>query len=78
MTPWKQNCPHSEDGWCIQCVSRLGDAIEKYRDNDGSRNRYDVLALEKAGIAIDLALSSNYEPDADMGRMEHDDRGHKQ
>lgn len=58
MIPWKQNCPHITNGWCIQCVSRLGDAIEEYRDNDGSRARYDALALDKAREKLDAAMSN--------------------
>lgn len=58
MIPWKQNCPHTGNGWCIECVSRLGDAIEEYRNNDGSRGRYSLINLEKAKRMIDAALVS--------------------
>lgn len=58
MIPWKQNCPHIDDGWCVACVSRLGDAIEEYRDNDGSRGRYDVLAMFLAKYKLDAAMAS--------------------
>lgn len=60
MIPWKQNCPHTESGWCIECVSRLGDAIEEYRDNDGSRGKYSAINLDRARIKVDAALASLY------------------
>ncbi len=55
-TPWKQNCPHTDNGWCVQCVSRLGDAIEDYRNNDGSRGTYSAIELSKARVKLDAAL----------------------
>lgn len=59
MIPWKQNCPHSSDGWCIDCVSRLGDSIELYLENDGSRKRYDCLALARAKLRLEAAMFCN-------------------
>lgn len=58
MMPWKQNCPHTGFGWCMECISRLGDAIEDYRNNDGSRSRYDAIALGLAKRKLDAALIS--------------------
>ena len=58
--PWKQNCPHTDDGWCVECVSRLGDAIKRYRDNDGSRGRYSAIALYRAVVELDAALANMY------------------
>lgn len=36
-----QNCPHSDDGWCLKCVRRLGDSVVEYLDNpDPKMERY--------------------------------------
>jgi hypothetical protein len=56
MIPWKQNCPHIDEGWCVQCISRLGDAIEEYLENDGSRGRCDSIALARARLEVDAAM----------------------
>ena len=56
MIPWKQNCPHIGNGWCIECISRLGDAIEDYRNTDGSRGIYSAIGLSKAKTKLDAAL----------------------
>ena len=61
MIPWKQNCPHTGDGWCLACVSRLGDAIEEYRANDGSQGRFSAVGLDTARRKLDAALV-NTEP----------------
>jgi len=63
--PWKQNCPHTDNGWCVQCVSRLGDAIEDYRNNDGSRGKYNALRLYKAILKLDAALINCETSDAE-------------
>jgi hypothetical protein len=59
----------------------LCEAANKYLANDGSQGQYDALALD--GVrkelvkAIDAGMRDQCEPepDADMGRMEHDDCG---
>lgn len=76
MLPWKENCPHIENGWCVACVSALGDAMQDYLDNDGSRGVYNALALEVAKIKLDRSLACNsnyYKSELDIERTNNEE-----
>lgn len=30
--PWMMNCGHSDEGWCLECVSKLGDEAAALRE----------------------------------------------
>src|SRR5688572_17195339 len=30
--PWMMNCPHAEDGWCLECVVRMGNENAALRE----------------------------------------------
>lgn len=32
--PTLMNCPHSGDGWCLDCVSKLTTALKFYADRE--------------------------------------------
>ena len=31
MTPTKMNCTHSDEGWCLKCVDKLGAENDRLR-----------------------------------------------
>jgi len=53
--PWMMNCPHIEDGWCVICVSRLGNSVKKYLDND-SETKFSASAVYEAKQEMAAAL----------------------
>ena len=40
--PYFENCPHHEDGWCLECVGNLGRKIL-----DAEEQRISILLIEK-------------------------------
>ncbi len=40
MIPWQQHCSHISNGWCIQCVSKLGKAAIELLDEVERYNAY--------------------------------------
>lgn len=55
MIPWYENCPHSENGWCLNCVSKLGDKMANLRDFI-TRARHESSLLQE-GQGNDLKAS---------------------
>lgn len=50
--PWQMNCDHMDDGWCLDCTSKLGDEMVKYRDE----RKWEIQALRNAIYALAEAV----------------------
>lgn len=57
MSSQIEDCSHVESGWCIECVTRLVNAINEYLDNDGSRRRFDPARKRRAYRKLSAALA---------------------
>lgn len=45
--PYLMNCSHSEDGWCLRCVAKLGEAMQEAIEEVVEHNReYQHVTLE--------------------------------